>query len=311
MKETTGDAFLRPGAVRILDGGTGTELQKRGVRMTAQAWCGPAALDNFSILQEIHRDYIEAGADIITANTYSTSRQLLELDGFADAFEAINRAAVGAAQAARRDSGRREVLIAGSLSHRGAIAPGTARPDGNVDLDEMFAALREQALLLRDAGCDLIMLEMMYDPEKMPAVYAAAAETGLPVWAGFSARRGPQGQILGFSPDRPVAFESIVAVLEGWNIAAAGIMHTPSDLVTDALRILRGVFDGPLMAYPDSGYFKSPNWEFEDIVRPDDLRGFAEQWIEEGAQVIGGCCGLGPEHIKALSQLRRPPRDDS
>jgi homocysteine S-methyltransferase len=83
-------------------------------------------------------------------------------------------------------------------------------------------------------------------------------------------------------------------------------MHTPSDLISDGLQILRAVFDGPLMAYPDSGYFKSPNWAFENVIRPEDLRHFAEDWIEQGVQVLGGCCGLGPEHIAALKPLRRP-----
>ncbi len=300
---------LRAGEVRLLDGGTGTELQKRGVTMTSQAWCGPAALDNIAILEEIHRDYIAAGADIITANTYATSRVLLELDGLGDRFEEINRASIRAAQKARDSCGRPDVLVAGSLSHRGPIAEGTARPDGSAGggVDAMARAVSELAAMLRDEGCDLILLEMMYDPIRMAPVFSAAAQSGLPVWAGFSARRGDDGAVLGFDPGQDIPFSDLISILDDWKIDAAGIMHTPSDVVADALDILRARFDGPLLAYPDSGYFKSPHWQFEDVIAPADLRDFAEGWVARGAQVLGGCCGLSPEHIAALEPLKRGP----
>lgn len=300
---------LHRGAVKLLDGGTGTELQRRGVEMTSQAWCGGAALDNLATLEAIHRDYIEAGADIITANTYSSSRLLLDLDGLGDQFERINRETVRAAHRARRDCGRSDVLVAGSLSHRGPLVEGTATPDTGAaaSVDALAVSVSELAHLLREEGCDLILLEMMYDPAGMRPVLAAAAETALPIWAGLSARRHPDGNILGFGPAHDVPFEEVVAILKGWPVDAAGVMHTPSDVVSDALRIVRGSFDGPLMAYPDSGYFKSPNWQFQDVIRPDDLRRFAERWVDEGVQILGGCCGLSPEHIAALSPLRRAP----
>ena len=304
---------LRKGEVRLLDGATGTELEKRGVPMTSNAWSGRAALDHIETLEAIHRDYIEAGADIITANTYATSRALLERDGLGERFEAINRASVQAARQARERCHRPDVMVAGSLSHRGPIAGGSAEPDPHaaIGLDEMAEALREQALLLRDEGCDLLLLEMMYDPARMPLVFEAAAETGLPVWAGFSARRGENGQLLGFGPGEDIPFAQIVSILNDWEVDAAGIMHTPANLVSDALTILRRCFDGPLMAYPDSGYFKSPHWQFEDVIAPSELRRYAEEWIEEGAQVLGGCCGLSPEHIAALAPLKRGPRPEN
>ncbi len=299
--------FLREGAVKLLDGGNGTELQRRGIPMATQSWCGPVAPEHLATLEAIHLDYIAAGADIITTNTYSTSRLLLDLDGIGEEFDRINRTAVRAARQARDRSGRSDVLIAGSLSHRGPIAQGTAAPagDGVATPDAMAEALHELAGLLREEGCDLLLLEMMYDPTRIPAVLDAADACGLPIWAGFSARRGADGAVLGFGPGADVPFDQIVAFLEERNVEAAGIMHTPSDLVSDALAILKGAFSGTLLAYPDSGYFKSPHWQFEDVISPEDLRAFAETWISEGVQVVGGCCGLGPEHIRALNPLRR------
>ena len=103
------------GGIVILDGGTGTELERRGVPMDPEAWCGPATLQHMDVLEGIHRDYIAAGADIITANTYASSRLMLSQAGLADQFEDINRTAVAAAHRARAASGREGVMVAGWL----------------------------------------------------------------------------------------------------------------------------------------------------------------------------------------------------
>jgi homocysteine S-methyltransferase len=297
---------LRSGGIVILDGGTGTELERRGVPMDPEAWCGPATLDNANILEGIHRDYIAAGADIITANTYASSRLMLGPAGFTDRFEEINRTAIAAAHRAREASGRDDVLVAGSLSHMCPIVSGTAQPDlaRATSEAEMADAFGELAMLLRDEGCDLILLEMMFYPERIGPAFTAATETGLPVWAGFSARRGEDGQVLSFAPEREIPFEDIVQVLKDFDVAAAGVMHTPSNVIGDAIAVLRGAFTGPLMAYPDSGYFKMPHWQFEDVIPPAEFLRFATEWVENGVQIVGGCCGLSPEHIAALRPLK-------
>ena len=168
----------------------------------------------------------------------------------------------------------------------------------------MEEAFRDLALLQRDAGCDLILLEMMYHPERMEPAFQAAIEVGLPVWAGFSVRRGMDGRILSFAPDQDIRFEETIQVLADFEVAAVGIMHSPSDLIGEAIAILRSVSDCPLMAYPDSGYFKMPYWQFEKIIPPEDFLRFAAEWVADGVQVIGGCCGLAPEHIAAVAPLK-------
>lgn len=300
------ECLLQSGGIVVLDGGTGTELERRGVLMDPKAWCGPATLENAPILEGIHRDYISAGADIITVNTYASSRLMLEPAGFADQFEEINRAAIRAAHRARDASGRDDVLVAGSLSHMRPFVrdPGQQEPFPEPSKTEMAEAFGELATFLRDEGCDLIILEMMYDPERMGIAFAAAMATGLPVWAGFSARRGANGQVLSFAGDRDIPFKELVQVLENFDVAAAGIMHTPADLTGDALEILRRVFNGPIMAYPDSGHFIMPQWQFENVIPPEDLLGFATKWVGNGVQIIGGCCGLSPDHIAALGPLK-------
>ncbi len=308
---TAYDALARrlgKGEIVILDGGIGTELERRGVPMDPQAWCGPASLDHAGLLEQVHLDYIAAGADIITTNTYASSRLMLEAAGCAERFLDINRTAIAAARRARAASGRGDLLIAGSLSHMCPMHGGSARPDlaREPPAEEMAAAFSELASLLCDEGCDLLLLEMMFYPQRIPHALRAAADTGLPVWAGFSARRGASGDVLSFAPERDIPFTKLTALLEDADVAAAGVMHTPADTTGDALAILRAGFDGPLYAYPDSGYFRMPSWRFEDVIAPADLLTFARRWVDAGVQILGGCCGLSPEHIAALGELKRP-----
>lgn len=275
--------------------------------MDPEAWCGPATLENVDVLERIHSDYITAGADVITANTYASSRLMLEPAGYGDRFGEINRGAVAAALRAREASGRQDVVVAGSLSQMCPMTSDSDRPDVAREpaAETMRAAFYELAFLLRDSGCDLILLEMMYYPQRIALALEAASATGLPVWAGFAARRDRQGRIVGFAPERSIPFTELLAVLDAREVQAAGVMHTPADAVGDAIAILRRRYGGPLMAYPDSGYFRMPHWQFEDVIEPEVLVDFARSWVRGGVRILGGCCGLSPEHIAALRDAFR------
>ena len=302
MRYKTLEKRLQNGDVILLDGGTGTELEKRGAAMDPEAWCGPATLENVDILEGVHRDYIAAGADIITANTYASSRLMLEPAGYADRFEEINRTAVAAAHRARDACDREDILVAGSLSHMCPMAADSASPDldRRPPTEVMRDAFHELAFLLRDAGCDLILLEMMYCPKRMPLAFEAALATGLPVWAGFSVRRDEHGEVVSFAPEEAIPFRDLLAILEEVAVQAAGVMHSPANIIGEAGRLLRQHYQGPLTAYPDSGYFRMPHWQFEEIIEPGVLVEFARAWVDDGVQVLGGCCGLSPDHIAAL-----------
>ncbi|MBC8239254.1 MAG: homocysteine S-methyltransferase family protein [Alphaproteobacteria bacterium] len=298
--------ILKSGGTVILDGGTGTELERRGVEMDDNAWCGAATATNLKELHGVHTDYIAAGADIITANTYASNRAMLTAAGLGDKVEEINRAAVETALKARDQSGNPDVVVAGSISH--AIPKQLGSPAASADPlpsgDEYTKVFNELAGILKDAGCEMILLEMMFDPVRIRPAVEAALSTGLPVWAGLSSRRGEDGSIKSYLPTEDIPFGEIASMVAEYDIDAMGVMHSPSDVVAESLDIVRQHFDGPLSAYPDSGYFKMPNWIFEDVISPQDLLTFARQWKQSGVQVLGGCCGLSPEHIAAISQLK-------
>ena len=292
----------------VLDGGTGTELQRRGVAMDPAAWCGPATLNNDELLTQIHLDYIVAGADVITANTYASSRLMLTPAGHADQIIEINQRAVAAAMRARDsvDSSER-VAVAGSLSHMVPMPVGGAAVHLNAAFSpaQMSDAFHELAHILKDAGVDHLMLEMMYNPVRIPLAVEAALSTGLPIWFGLSARRSNDGALLSFDQLEDIPLQDIVDLIPEAGIDAAGVMHTTSETISAALDLVRAKFEGPLMAYPDSGHFEMPDWHFVDTISPARLHDYFHEWIGHGARILGGCCGLTVEHIEAAWQAAK------
>ena len=302
-------AGLAAGDLILLDGATGTELQRRGAPMHSEAWCATATLTDPEILLEVHREYILAGADIITTNTFSTNRLMLEPAGFGGQVREINTTAVCLARQARELAAvERPVVVAGSMSHQVPVLAGQDFRDPAAIPDQRTAAanFREMAGILAEAGVDLILLEMMSDPElALPAIEAARA-TGLPIWIGLSARLEEDGRLVSYHRREMAFAETVQAIVAaGKNAGAVGIMHTNLKAITPCLEIIRRSWDGPLMVYPDSGIFRMPEWIFEGIIAPADFAVLAGEWRRDfGVSVLGGCCGLGLDHIRALAALK-------
>ncbi len=286
-------AATRTSVPLIMDGATGTELQKRGVPMDDVLWNALVAETHPDILARVHRSYLDAGARIIITNTFATSRYMLAYGDKADRFETLNRQAAHLALQARDASGQ-PAWVAGALStttlFQSMPDPETVRQD-----------LQAQATLYAEEGVDLIALEMMRDVDYTAAALAGALTTDLPVWVGFSIAVTPQGEIQSFLHDQ--SFADILARLDLTGAQAVGIMHSLAEDVQPALAILREYWAGPLFVYAHSGAFKMPNWQFSDIISPADYARMAAGWITSGVSAVGSCCGLGPEHIRQLVQV--------
>jgi len=290
-----------------LDAGTGTELQARGAPMHPRVWCGMAHMTNPDTVREIHIDYIHAGADIITTNTFSTNRNMMDPAGLGDQFVEVNRNAVIRALEAREQAAAdRPVAIAGSMSHQIPIKRGTTqrRPDAMPETAVAKANFVEMAGILKDSGVDMILLEMMSDPVLAKPAVAAALDTGLPVWMGMSCKMNDDGQLTSYSIPE-LSFDEVCADIIDPRLGAVGIMHSSINFVPDAIRSIRRHFDGPTMAYPDSGFFTMPDWHFEDIISPEDFASTSKDWSAMGVRIMGGCCGLGVKHIDALVGAHR------
>ena len=276
---------LRGGRTLLLDGGTGTELRRRGAALDAVAWTGLVPLANYELLRNVHADYIAAGADVIRTSTFGTARFVLEAAGHGADFAAINQRAVAAAREAR-DAVGRSVAVAGSMSCLPPRFDPHAYPDETVE----NAAYRELADTLANAGVDLLIVETHH----APLALAAARTTGLPVWLGVSCRIGAGDALVGFDfPLVPLA--ACLDALLPLAPDAVAVMHSPVPAVVPALGALRRRYRGPLGAYPEIGDGTSVG-----SATPAELSAAAEGWLDAGAQIVGGCCGTTPEHIRAL-----------
>jgi S-methylmethionine-dependent homocysteine/selenocysteine methylase len=290
---------LARGDVILLDGGMGTEIQARGVPMDEAAWSAVANVEHPEIVRGAHEDFIRAGADVIIANSYAAGRGPLANAGNGDRVEEINRAAVALALEARENAAEGPVAVAGSLSDM--MVRDVGRRPG-VPEDGLLGAYREQASILAESGVDFLVLEMMRSPTRHLTAVEAALETGLPVWLGLCLFVRPEGD----SVANDVPFEDSVEALVRPGVSVVSVMHTNVDLVDEALAIVGAYWDGPLGAYPHTGTWHSPLWEF-DGLGPDELAAEAYEWVARGVQVVGGCCGVRPEHIRKLKETL-PPR---
>ncbi len=289
---------LRLGDRIILDGGTGTDLQRRGVPMSGDTWCADANLTHPDVVRSVHHGYIEAGADIITANTFATSPLLFSHLGRIDGIRRIDSVAMALA---KESAAGPDVCIAGSMSTMRPVVPGGDR-NTEVDIDEgtARALFQRKAEVLRAAGCDLLMMEMMRDTDYAVWASEAALATRLPVWIGISTERGKNGQLQGWGRD-DCTLEDIVRALTALQPAVMMSMHTSVNDTEEALAVLRRHWSGPIATYPECGYFESPDWRFVDVIPPAELVRQSRRWQAFGVTAFGGCCGIGPEHIAALS----------
>ncbi len=310
------DHRLAAGDVIVLDGATGDEIARLGGRMDDAAWCAVANQTDPDIVRGVHEEYIHAGSHVITTNTFATARHVLAGAGLAEQTVAINQRAVELARQARDSAADRPIAIAGSISCTLAWEPGTVSPDPRyVPTPEQESdSYREVAETLAEAGVDLLILEMMLDLEHAPRAIEAAVATGLPVWIGLSASRRPDGTLVGWDSDaenpwqisetspwpEPPPFEALADSLLGLGGKVAGIMHSSIASTTPALELLFQRWDGPVMAYPETLERGETSGEHGTNVSPADFAAAARQWVDRGVQIIGGCCGTTPDHIRAL-----------
>lgn len=292
---------LEAGELVVIDGATGTECERRGIPQLDGAWSGGAALSHPDIVRQIHRDYLEAGAELIIANTFGTHRHVLETAGVADDFVAYNRRGVELALEARAESSAHNAVVAAGMSNwtwKGEHPP----------RDVLARNSADQASVMADAGAELLILEMMIDTNRMRATLDGAMTVGLPIWVGFSCgpyEGGPTDDGVARLVDGELLSDGIDA-LDGYDIGAVFVMHTPVDLIDTCLDAALARWTGPLGVYAHSGDGVYSDWILGDGISPTTHQTMASGWIDRGVRIIGGCCGTTPEHIEALTALKRP-----
>lgn len=299
---------LQSGRVLILDGATGTELDRRGVDTSLPLWSARALIVAPQIVRQVHHAYLAAGADIITTNTFRTQRRTLTRAGVGDRTRELTQLAVTLAREAITQHGR-AAYIAGSMSPlEDCYSPALVPP-----ADELRAEHLAMARDLADAGCDLLLVETMNSIREAVIAAECAASTGLPVCVSFVV--GPNGR----PPDQQtVASEAASApmtLLSGESLTSAVnalarvsptvvmVNCVPLAYIDRAYAELRAAARGPIGLYANVGHADDTiGWTLTDEVQPAAYARHARRWIEQGAAIVGGCCGTSPAHIDAVKK---------
>lgn len=285
------------GELILIDGATGTEIERRGVPQLNNAWNGGGALSHPSIVREVHQDYIEAGSQIIISNTFATCEHTLRDAGMAEHFETLNRRGVELAVEARDQSHAPDVLVAGGISYWSFTG-------NKPSLSALSSSVTDQAGIMKNAGADLLMLEMMIDIDRMCVTLEGALASDLPVWVGVTCKIDSQGVVC-LRNGEPLS--SALESLKDYKIPLISVMHTEVDIITDCLSALNDNWAGSTGVYAHSRGDKVKNhnkhaWDFDGVVSPEDYLQASNEWCAQGINALGCCCGLGVEHIKTLRE---------
>jgi S-methylmethionine-dependent homocysteine/selenocysteine methylase len=287
------------GEVVILDGAMGTELDRRGIATPLPLWSAKALLEAPEVVSAIHEDYLRAGADVIATNTFRTTARTMRRAGLVpEEGERLTRMAVQLARDARSRAHRGgEVWIAGVL----APLEDCYRPELAPAPDIAAAEHAAQAAILADAGVDLLLVETMNSiPEAVEAT-RAAVETGLPVFVSFIARS--EREIWNGEP-----LEDAIRAVDAFHPAAILVNCVPAETAERCLELMARSTRAPIGCYPNAGDpdFDQGTWRHDDEQTPERWAAHATSWLRHGALVVGGCCGTGPGHIRALREIVPP-----
>ena len=276
----------------ILDGATGTELNRRGVDTGLPLWSANALMNDrdSKILRQIHEDYLNAGADIITTNTFRTHRRALDPSGNADRGLELTCRAVDIARAAianiRSETPR---FVAGSIS----TLEDCYRPDLVPSDEELHAEHAERVDHLVECGVDLILIETINTIREAVTIAKLATATDTPVVVSFVCNR--EGKILSGETLTDAARQLLPL-----GISAIGVNCGPTPNLAKPLAELQVACgkDFPLIAYGNIGYADDKvGWVNTDSENPKAYCEYAFHWP---VRIIGGCCGTTPEHIAQL-----------
>jgi len=285
----------------LLDGGIGTEILRRDF-----TWADHQVANRPDVIRSIHEDYIRAGADVISTNSFQLCRRALYNHfrdeahvrhiGARDLHDRANRMLAASVRLAvetrKRVAAGRPVAIAGAVTtlewcFRPDLAPSAEQ--ARKEYEEIFNGLAE-------AGVDLVLLETVNSIAEARVGLEVAKSLGLACWVSFVCDE--KGLL--FTGETP---GEAARVLEPLGVDAILLNCAPPDDITAGMKALAPRAGVPVGAYAHIGRFNPPEWMFTDEYPPPKYREVAARWKDMGARILGGCCGTTPDHIAALSAL--------
>ena len=272
----------------LLDGATGTNLQKAGmpVGVCPEQWI----LENSEVLIDLQKQYVEAGTDILFAPTFTASRIKLKEYGLEDHLEEMNRKLVALSKEAAKGT---NALVAGDLTMTGE----QLYPLGDLMFEDLVDVYKEQAKIIAEAGADLFVVETMMSLQECRAAVLAIREVcDLPVMVSLTYNE--DGRTL-YGTDPVTA----VVVMQSLGADAVGMnCSTGPEAMLEPIAKMAEYATIPLLAKPNAGMPELIDGQTVFNVEPEEFAEVGKKLVEEGAAIVGGCCGTTPEHIRALKE---------
>lgn len=285
-KLANGDKF-------VLSGAMGTEILRRGVKTSLPLWSADCLLTNPDIISAIHRDYIKAGVDIITTNTFRTQRRTFKKAGIENKAEKATLLACRLAKNAVKKFAKKPVLIAGSV----APLEDCYSPELTPPIPQLRREHREQVRILIRGGVDFILAETMITLREAEAIAAAAVAEGIPFAVSFCINK--KGELLGGE-----TLETAVWALKKYKPLFFAINCIDLSIANKHIGNLAVLVQGAVGVYAqgDGSADDDQGWKFKGNKKEEYYVSCSINWIQKGAQIIGGCCGTTPSYIKKIAK---------
>ena len=286
------DHLLDPSQVVVFDGAMGTMLYAKGVFINQNY--DELDLRAPDLIREVHRAYVDAGAEVIETNTFGASRTKLTGYGLETQVHAINKAA---AELAREEAGD-NVLVAGAVGPLGV----RLEPYGPTSLDEAREVFVEQMKGLKDGGADFFILETFADLSEIEQAIRAAREVDsrMPIVAQMTIGTDCLTPYGASAPDIARSLDAFGADIIGLNCSVG------PQIILDAIEKMAKVTSKKLSAQPNAGMPREVQGRSMYMASPEYMATYAAHLVRAGAKVVGGCCGTTPEHIAAIVEGIRP-----
>lgn len=284
-------AEVTSGRLLVSDGAMGTMLQSLGLEPghCPESW----NLAHPERVQQVHRAYLEAGANLLTTNTFGGNRLRLAAHGLADQLVEINRRAV---ELAREVAGDRAAVMA-SVGPTGALL----EPLGDLSEQQAYEIFAEQIEALRQGGADTVILETFMALEEIVAALRAAKALGMRVIASMSFGAGER-TMMGVTPEQAAT----TLVEEGALVVGANCSTGAQEMVP-VIQRMRAVVSVPLIAQPNAGMPTLVEGRAVYTQKPEEMAAFVPQFVQAGANIVGSCCGSTPDFTREIARVLASP----
>lgn len=294
--------------VTLIDGAMGTEIRARGFEVpshTNSIWSAQALIDNPDVVKDIHKDYILAGAEVITTNNYAVTQNLLRRENIRDKLKELTLLSIDIAKQARENTNH-SVKIAASLPPLDT----SYRPDLVGDMDSIVRKYSEIVNIVKDK-VDLIIIETMSSSIEAIGALTACKNADIEVWLGYTLHGVRENTL----PSGESLLDALNAVKD-FNIDAYLINCCSADITSKAMKVFTSELNKPFGGYANSEIIdhiesgddsldnaENLQRESRQSIDANQYSKIVEEWITSGATIVGGCCRTTPKHIKKIHQL--------